>query len=201
MVAATGGVAFLSFNFSVIFRRFNLFICFVNITIQLQKAIALSIALNFSYFFSIPIYAVINAVASMFSKICNILIVGSACVASAALAQDLAPKSVLGHRMIMSYYHATGQLKKKVGDTYYSDLGKGVFFSAKLNGSKPHKGVYAYHKIDKNDGEITVEHPHGRFKGWTYSMKLHFNSAHIGTFAIVDHGRVNGTMSGVFELS
>ena len=50
----------------------------------------------------------------MFKNVCNILIIGSACVAGAALAQDLAPKSLLGHRMIMSYYHATGQLKKKI---------------------------------------------------------------------------------------
>lgn len=137
----------------------------------------------------------------MFKNVCNLLIIGGACVAATALAQDLAPKTLLGHRMIMSYYHATGQLAKKLGDTYYADLGKGTFFSAKLNGSTPHKGVYDYHKTNKKEGEITVKHPKGHFKGWSYNMKLHFKTAHVGTFAIVDHGRINGTMSGVFELS
>lgn len=119
----------------------------------------------------------------------------------ACYAKDVAPKTLLGHRMIMSYYHATGQLKKKVGDTYYSDLGDHVFFSAMLDGEKPHKGFYDYHRTGKDEGEITVEHPKGLYKGWTYSMHLHFDTPHLGTFSIADKGRVTGTMRGVFELS
>ncbi len=111
-----------------------------------------------------------------------------------------APESVNGQRMIMSYYQATGDLVKKIGLTYYADLKENTFYSAHLDGTDGHDGYYSYHRTSNTEGVITVEHPTGPYKGWTYDMNLHFKGVGLGAFDIVDQGMVNGTMDGVFTL-
>lgn len=113
----------------------------------------------------------------------------------------IAPVSLEGHRLVMSYTQATGQLKKKVGNVYYANLFDHTFYSALLRGTKGHTGYYSYQRVNSGESIITVEHPKGRFKGWSYAMTLHFSNPHLGTFDIVDHGEVVGTMHGTFELS
>ncbi len=112
-----------------------------------------------------------------------------------------APASVVGRQMIMSYYEATGDLTSKLGETYYSDLKEHSFYSALLNGKQGHDGYYSYHRVNDNEAVITVEHPTGLYKGWTYDMILHFSNPHLGTFDITDQGMMNGTMRGVFTLN
>ena len=112
-----------------------------------------------------------------------------------------APTALADKRMVMSYYEATGQLKEKIGLTYYADLKDHTFFSALLNGSGGHEGYYSYHRVSGTEGVITVEHPTGPMHGWTYTMDLHFSNPHLGIFDIVDRGIINGTMHGVFTLS
>ena len=114
---------------------------------------------------------------------------------------NFVPNSLVGHQMIMSYYQATGDLVSKLGLTYYSNLEENTFYSAHLDGTDGHDGYYSYHRLSDKEGVITVEHPSGPYKGWSYDMHLHFNSPYLGTFDIADQGMINGTMRGVFTLS
>ena len=128
------------------------------------------------------------------------------CLFSIAYADDVAnvpnfaPSSVIGHRITMSYYKATGDLTRKLGQTYYADLQDTTFYSAHLDGTDGHSGYQHYYRITGQEAVITVEHPTGPYKGWTYDMNLHFKGVGLGTFDIVDQGMVNGTMHGVFTL-